>query len=376
MQFVHYSDVNSKLSYNNVNDLCRDYQGNIWVATRRGLGVLAPGADTFRVFLAKDGLPDNVVLNVLEDDEHHLWVSTPNGISKIVVTGTGGNIGIDCTNYDEYDGLQGREFNENASLKTREGELIFGGGNGFNLFKPSDIRPNEQPPPVVLTDLQLFNKDIGAGERWKGRIVLQHAITETDRLELNYNENDFSLGFAALSFANTKKDKYAYLLEGFNKDWVMTDGKTRRATYTNIDPGEYTFRVRASNSDGAWNEEGVTIRIIVHPPFWKTPLAYFLYVVLLAVLLYFARFFIIRRAKIRFALAQERREAMRMHELDMMKSQVPGQMSAMSSERRCPLILTPVVISSSRGRMIRITGNSSILSNEMPNGCSIWSTNC
>jgi signal transduction histidine kinase/ligand-binding sensor domain-containing protein/DNA-binding NarL/FixJ family response regulator len=340
-KFIHYLDANSKLSLNNINDICRDHLGNMWVATRRGLNVLTPGTDTFRLFFVKDGLPDNTILNILEDDAHQLWVSTPNGVSKVIVTDSAGSLRINCTNYDEYDGLQGREFNENASLKTREGELIFGGGNGFNLFKPSDIKPNEQPPPVVLTDFQLFNKEIGAGETWKGRVILQHAITETDELTLRFNENDFSLGFAALSFANTKKNKYAYLLERFNKDWVMTDGKTRRATYTNIDPGEYRFRVKASNNDGIWNDQGVAIRIIILPPFWKTPLAYFLYVLLLATLLYFARFFIIRRAKARFALAQERREALRMHELDMMKIKF---LTNVSHEFRTPLslILTPV----------------------------------
>ncbi len=183
-KFIHYLDANSKLSINNINDICRDHLGNMWVATRRGLNVLTPGTDTFRLFFVKDGLPDNTILNIQEDDAHQLWVSTPNGISKIVVSGSGGDLRISCSNYDEYDGLQGREFNENASLKTREGELLFGGGNGFNLFKPSDIRPDKQPPPVVITDLQLFNKEIGAGETWKGRVILQHAITETDELTL------------------------------------------------------------------------------------------------------------------------------------------------------------------------------------------------
>jgi signal transduction histidine kinase/ligand-binding sensor domain-containing protein/CheY-like chemotaxis protein/AraC-like DNA-binding protein len=340
-KFIHYLEANSKLSHNNINDLCRDHLGNMWVATRIGLNVLTPGADTFRTFFVKDGLPDNTILNILEDDAYQLWVSTPNGISKIIVAGNGRDMRINCTNYDEYDGLQGREFNENASLKTREGELLFGGGNGFNLFRPSDIKPNEQPPPVVLTDFQLFNKEIRPGDSWNGQVVLKNAIAETNELTLRFNENDFSLGFAALSFANTKKNKYAYMLESFNKNWVMTDGKTRRATYTNIDPGEYRFRVKASNNDGIWNEQGVAINIIVLPPFWKTPLAYFLYVLLLAVALYFARFFIIRRAKARFALAQERREALRMHELDMMKIKF---LTNVSHEFRTPLslILTPV----------------------------------
>ncbi|HWK06741.1 MAG TPA: two-component regulator propeller domain-containing protein [Puia sp.] len=340
-KFTHYIDVDSRLSYNNVNDLCRDHKDNMWVATPHGLNVMTPGTDTFRTFLVKDGLPDNAILNIQEDNEYNLWVSTPNGVSKIVLTEDAGKIAIHCTNYDEYDGLQGQAFNENASLKTREGELIFGGANGFNLFKPSDIRKNDQAPPVVLTDFQLFNKNIGAGEKWKGNTILKSTITETDKLVLTYYENDISLEFAALSFTNTKKNKYAYLLQGFNKDWVMTDGKARKATYTNLDPGEYIFRVKASNNDGVWNEKGAAIKIIVLPPFWKTPWAYFLYVLLGITILYFARLLIIRRAKARFALSQEREEALRLHELDRMKIKF---LTNVSHEFRTPLslILAPV----------------------------------
>jgi signal transduction histidine kinase/ligand-binding sensor domain-containing protein/DNA-binding response OmpR family regulator len=329
-KYEYYTKENSKLGDNNVNTVLCDSRGNMWVATRNGLSVLQPGKDSFQVFRMKEGLPSNAVLNMLEDSSHVLWVSTLGGLTKIAVFTDNGRISIKCVNYDEYDGLQGREFNTNAALRTSKGELIFGGANGFNLFSPSAIGTDKHIPPVVLTGLQLFNKEA----------PLPASIASDGRLVLQYGENNFSLEFAALSFINAKKNRYAYQLAGVDKGWVLTDGRNRLATYTNIDPGEYVFKVRASNSDGVWNDEGVTINIIIKPPFWKTPLAYTFYVLCILAALYAARLNIIRKARAKFALAEERREALRMRELDRMKIKF---ITNLSHEFRTPLslILSP-----------------------------------
>ena len=341
-EFVHYNNAGNKLSNDNVIFILSDSRGLLWAGTRDGLNVLNPVNRRFQVFRTTDGLADNTILSLLEDEAGNLWASTPNGISRIEVSGNvASGITINCKNYDELDGLQGKEFNQKAVLKTSRGELVFGGANGFNIFKPSDIKSNSSIPAIAFTNLQVFNRNIEAGGKLNKQVIINEAIPQTKTITLRYNENIFSLEFAALSYINTLKNKYAYKLEGFNADWVYTDGYSRKVTYTNLDPGEYTFRVKASNNDGVWNEEGIAVKIIVLPPFWQTPLAYVLYVLAIVAVLFFARRITIRRAKMRFALEQERKEAQRMHELDMMKIRF---FTNVSHEFRTPLslILAPV----------------------------------
>jgi len=340
-QIVHYSTEN-KLSNNNIIAILKDHQGNMWVGTREGLNVFHPEKQSFQSFRMEDGLPDNTILTIVEDDENHLWVTTPNGISRISVQGAvAKGFQIHCRNYNEMDGLQGREFNENAALKISSGELVVGGANGMNIFNPVNIQSNINHTSIVLTDFQIFNKSIHTGEKVNGKKILSKAISETDQVSLKYNQNVFSVEFASLSFSNTAKYRYAYKLDGFDKDWLVTDGNARKATYTNLDPGTYIFKVRASNEDGIWNESAKTLTIIILPPFWKTPLAYFCYLLLLAGILVLSRRMIIQRAGMRFALENERKEAHRMHELDMMKIKF---FTNVSHEFRTPLslILTPL----------------------------------
>ncbi len=341
-RFIHYTDNNSKLSYYNVNGISEDHAGNIWIATNRGLNVLPKGKNDFVNFFIKDGLPDNTILDILEDDNHYIWVSTKAGISKIqVIQRDNEDLRIRCINYNENDGLQGREFNRFAAFKTSSGELIFGGSNGFNLFRPQDINDKSLQPPVILTGFTLFNKEIKVGEVVNKHTILQTSISGTREITLKHNENDFSLEFAALDFTNTAETYYAYMLEGFNKDWIMVNGKSRSATYTNLDPGEYTFHVKASNGDGNWNEKNIRLKISILPPFWKTPLAYALYISMMIALLWFARWWIIYREKNRHLLAAERKESQRMHELDLMKIKF---FTNVSHEFRTPisLILIPI----------------------------------
>lgn len=325
-KYMYFTNESSRLSDNIVFGMLCDHEGNVWAATRNGLSVMAPGRDTFQVFRMKDGLPSNIILNVLEDRDHFLWVSTSGGLSRITVNKEEGRFRIKCLNFDEFDGLQGRDFNQNAAFRTREGELLFGGANGFNLFKPGSIGRDEHIPPVVLTGLQLYNKDV----------PLPPSLLKDSELVLSYDENNFTLEFAALSYNNVRKNQYRYRLKGFDKDWMQTDGRNRRVTYTNIDPGEYVFQVKASNSDGVWNDKGVTVRVIVKPPFWKTGFAYFLYVLIIVAALYIGRVRIIRRARAKFALAEERREALRVHEMDRMKIKF---FTNLSHEFRTPLTL-------------------------------------
>ena len=339
----HYGMPDTQLSSDNVTWLFVDSQQRLWAGTREGLDVLNPDGKTFQSFTTEDGLPDNTIRDILEDRAHRIWVSTPNGLSRITVYAASPRAGlrIHCRNFREQDGLQGREFNERSGLATRDGYFLFGGPNGFNIFRPEDIAPEKKAPPIVLTALEVFDRSVHVEDTTNGHVILRRALTETRSITLGPRDNVFSLEFASLGYIPNATNKYAYTLEGFNKSWLMTDGRSRKATYTNLDAGEYIFKVRATDEDGQWYDKVASIRVVILPPWWKTPWAYGVYVLLLAGGLYLWRRMMLRRARMRFALENERRETRRMHEMDLMKIRF---FTNMSHELRTPLslILAPV----------------------------------
>jgi signal transduction histidine kinase/ligand-binding sensor domain-containing protein/DNA-binding response OmpR family regulator len=332
------------LSNNNIISMLEDSRGLIWIGTRDGLNVYNNEKNNFQSFGKEEGLPDKTILKIVEDKNGWLWISTKNGVSKVIVNRTNipdAPITIACTNYDELDGLQGVEFNEKAALKTSKGEIIFGGPNGFNLFNPDDIVPDKSTPNLVFTDLQLFNKAVGVGEKINGRIVLPQSISNTSSITLRHNENILAIEFAALNFYNPEKIKYAYKLDGFNKEWVIIDGKMRKAIYTNLDPGNYTFRVKASFANGEWSDKETTLKIRIRPPFWRTPVAYILYALVLAFSLWLAKKITVERTRMRFEVEHQRKEAERVQALDALKTKF---FTNVSHEFRTPLtlILSPL----------------------------------
>jgi len=335
-RFKHYSASNPGLSNNNVLSLMEDRRGLIWIGTQDGLTIYDPNKGTFQVLRSHDGLPDNTILTILEDGSGHIWLSTTKGISELTFSERGGDLQMRFKNYDDLDGLQGMAFNENAALRTSRGELIFGGANGFNLFDPRLITANTQSPKVIFTAFQLFNMSLKPGQLIDGNTILNRSISLTRDIQLNYDQNFFSIEFAALNFANAAKNRYAYMLEGFHDRWFTTDSKDRKATFTNLDPGDYTFRVKAANDDGVWSSEGASVRIKILPPFWKTTPAYILYVLAVAGFLYYLRQRGIQKLRAQFALEQERKSAQQMHELDMMKIKF---FTNVSHEFRTPLAL-------------------------------------
>ncbi|WP_407427189.1 two-component regulator propeller domain-containing protein [Arcticibacter sp.] len=338
-RFKHYSVSQQRsagLSNTNVLSLIEDSRGLIWIGTQEGVNLYDPSNGRFHVLKVDNGLPDNTILTLLEDRSGHIWLGTTKGISELTLIKRDGDFDIRFKNYDDLDGLQGMEFNENAALRTSRGELIFGGANGFNLFNPQIIKENTKYPVVVFTDFQLFNASVRPGQLIERNTILDRSITLTHDIRLNYDQSFFSIEFAALNFANAAKNKYAYMLEGFNDRWFTTDSKDRKATFTNLDPGEYTFKVRAANENGLWSREGAYLKIKILPPFWKTTPAYILYVLATAGFLYYLRQRGIRKLKAQFALEQERKSAQQMHELDMVKIKF---FTNVSHEFRTPLAL-------------------------------------
>jgi len=259
-QYYHNPDDPQSLSGNHVRAIYEDGSGTLWVGTAEGLNKFDRANEIFTHYREKDGLPNDVIYGILEDDQGNLWLSTNQGISKF------NSRTKTFKNYDVSDGLQGNEFNTNAYYKTRDGMMLFGGFNGFNAFYPERITDNPYIPPVVLTNFYLFNKLIRPG----GDSLLQKPISETETLTLSYKDFIVSFEFAALSYVAPEKNQYAYIMEGFEKEWNYTDSTRRFVTYTNLDPGRYVFRVKAANNDGVWNEAGNSIIITITPPFWET----------------------------------------------------------------------------------------------------------
>jgi hypothetical protein len=199
-------------------------------------------------------LEHDQILRIVEDNQHNLWMSTPKGLSKLSIHGNGGKYTFTFNNYDESDGLQPGAFHENAGLRCASGELAFGGSKGFNIFKPDEIGKNTIKPKVILTDIQIFNKSVRIGEVINKNTVLDQSISQVKKITLGPANNVFSIEFAALNFFNSRKCQYKYMMEGFNKDWLTTDATQRKVTFTNLDPGDYIFKVKASNNDGIWND--------------------------------------------------------------------------------------------------------------------------
>jgi ligand-binding sensor domain-containing protein/signal transduction histidine kinase len=259
---VHYRhDPKNKnsLSNNTVYSITEDPAGNLWVGTADGLNFLDTKKKTFTVYTEKQGLPNNTIWSIQLDPHGNLWISTNNGLSRFdPSTKT-------FRNYTISDGLQNNAFKAKASYQSPGGEMFFGGVNGFNSFYPDSIKDNDFIPPVYFTDFQVFNKPVGIG----GNSPLKQSINEVKEITLSYSQSVFTIEFAALNFTQPGQNMYAYKLEGFDKDWNYV-GKKRTATYTNLDPGTYIFKVKGSNNDGIWNETGTSIKITITPPFWRT----------------------------------------------------------------------------------------------------------
>jgi signal transduction histidine kinase/ligand-binding sensor domain-containing protein/DNA-binding response OmpR family regulator len=334
VSFTHYKYECSNggtLSSNVINAIVEDRHNNLWIGTGQGLNKINYRNQTFRVYRKENGLPDNVINGVIEDKNGFLWLSTNQGISKLdPLTGK-------IKNYTTADGLQSQEFIRGSYLKSQTGELFFGGVNGFNSFFPDQIKDKFFASPLYLTEFRIRNGLIKPDQK---NSPLQKHISETEEITLSYADNDFGLGFAALNYSNALKSKYAYLLEGYDKDWQWV-GTQRNANYAKVPPGSYTFRVKSVNNNGQFNDDEARVHITVLPPWWRTWWAYTLYAMILLGLLWWYRQILIRQLRLESDLKLEHLELMKMQEMERVKSNF---FANISHEFRTPLtlILSPL----------------------------------
>ena len=262
--FIHWKagpDNPKSLTNNNISSVREGKPGIFWIGTwGGGLNRFDPESGTFKHYFEKDGLPNEIIYSILSDEKGNLWISTNKGIAKFDPEKE------IFKNYDVGDGLQSNEFNSGAYYKSRDGEMFFGGIDGFNAFYPDEITDNPYIPPVVITDFQVLSESVKPGPD----SLLTQSIIETKAIRIPHKYPVFSFDFVALDFSNPRKNRYAYKMEGFDRDWNYRDSTRRFVTYTNLDPDKYVFRVKGSNNDGVWNEQGSAIEIVIVPPFWQT----------------------------------------------------------------------------------------------------------
>jgi hypothetical protein len=269
--FIHYDTKTDQVTYfktkpvadqrlnvNIINATYYDADGTRWIATDLGLHALRPDGAVDSFWL-KHGFPNHTVTGILEDDRQNLWLSCNDGLYRF------NKKNYSVRSFDIYDGLQGKEFMKNAAVKMPDGRLVLGGTKGLNIFSPDSVHDNPYPPNVVITDFKILNKSVPIG----GDVLPSH-ISVVREITLQHTDSEFSFEFVALNFSAPHKNRYAYKLEGFDQEWNYC-GTRRFASYTNLPRGkQFTFRVKASNNDNVWNEQGTFIKIYIEPAYWET----------------------------------------------------------------------------------------------------------
>lgn len=328
---------NVKLSNDAVNHVYKDSRGLVWIATREGLNVY----DTRRhVFLDLSSVAEakgNFIAAITEDQERNMWVSTSRKVIRVTVASDGkGSYLFDSRAYNSEDGLQNCDFNQRSIKTLHNGIIAIGGLYGVNVFAPDHIRYNKMLPNVMFTGLSLFDEAVKVGQSYGGRVLIEKELNDVENVEFDYKQNIFSVSFASDNYNLPEKTQYMYKLEGFNNDWLTLPLGVHNVTFTNLAPGKYVLRVKAINSDGYVGIKEATLGIVVNPPFWMSWWAYLLYAIGLVIVLFLARYRMLKREREKFHLQQIENEVAKNEEINNMKFRF---FTNVSHELRTPLTL-------------------------------------
>ena len=341
----------TRLSNQNINQVYEDSRGLLWIATREGLNVYDSKRDELYEVPIKPGFSKLLILGITEDENKSIWISTGGELINVVLS-------VDskteqpvfrCYTYNDKDGLQSCDFNQRSLKRLHTGEIVVGGLYGLNRFQPGNIKYNRTLPKVMFTGFQLFNEDVKVGKEYAGRVILKEALNETEEVVLDYKQNVFTVLFASDNFVLPEKTQYFYKLEGFNENWLTSMSDMHRVTYTNLAPGTYILKVKATNSDGYAGTEEASLKIVILPPFWMTPWAYIVYALLIVGVVSFSLYAVQRRERNKFRIRQIEEDAKKREELSQMKFRF---FTNVSHELRTPLTL---IISPMESMMKEIT---------------------
>lgn len=328
---------NVKLSNDAVNHVYKDSRGLVWIATREGLNVYDTRRHLFLDLSPVAEAKGNFIAAITEDQERNMWVSTSRKVIRVTVASDGkGSYLFDSRAYNSEDGLQNCDFNQRSIKTLHNGIIAIGGLYGVNVFAPDHIRYNKMLPNVMFTGLSLFDEAVKVGQSYGGRVLIEKELNDVENVEFDYKQNIFSVSFASDNYNLPEKTQYMYKLEGFNNDWLTLPVGVHNVTFTNLAPGKYVLRVKAINSDGYVGIKEATLGIVVNPPFWMSWWAYLLYAVGLVVVLFLARYRMLKREREKFHLQQIENEVAKNEEINNMKFRF---FTNVSHELRTPLTL-------------------------------------
>jgi len=314
--FVHFpfsDSIPNSIAGNGVECITQDLNDNIWMGTPSGLSLFNRCDSSFTNYYKKHGLPNNYIQSLACDNNGILWIGTNSGLSKL---NTNSLANLSFENYDVHDGLIGNIFVRRASYVTKNGRIFLGTRNGLIYFDPSKTQTNNYIPEIYITELYVNNKKIHPNDESN---ILSKNIIQTQAITLNFNQSNLSFGFAALNYVVPGKNQYKYKLEGFDNEWINLDNK-QRASYTNIPHGNYTFKVIASNNSGLWNNIGTQIQIKIKPPWYRTKLAYIVFLTFIFLLILSYRHFIVAQTKLEAKLKLEQIEKDNLNNINRMKT--------------------------------------------------------